>query len=95
MTFSGLGCRISFGRFAIIGSEGQGTSKGVMENLRRKERDTSSKTSEAGTLAVRIKPCLALLRGDVVARRRLIYRLRDVLHSHRLIPISAPPDRLE
>ena len=66
-----------------------------MENARRKERDTSSTTSEAGTLAVLTKLRPPLLREDVVARRRLIDWLRDTLRSHRLILISAAPDRLE
>jgi hypothetical protein len=40
-----------------------------MENLRRKERDTSATVSEEGTLVVRTKLRPPLLREDVVARR--------------------------
>jgi hypothetical protein len=72
MTFGEPGCRMSLCRTAIIGSEGQGTSEGVMENLRRKERDASATVSEASSLAVRTKLRPPLLREDVVARQRLL-----------------------
>ena len=48
-----------------------------MENLRRKEHDTSATVSEERSLAVRTKLRPPLLREDVVARRRLIYRLEQ------------------
>lgn len=95
MTFSALGSRMSFGRFAIIDSESQGTSEGVMENLRRRERDTSATVSDEGSLVIRTRLRPPLLREDVAARRCLLDRLRDALRSHRLILIPAAPDRLE
>jgi len=67
------------------------SSEAVMENLRRKERDTSATVAEEGSLVLRTKLRPPLLREDVVARRHL----RDALRSHRLSLISAPPDRLE
>jgi hypothetical protein len=79
MTFGELGCRMSFGRFAILCSEGQGTSEGVMGNLRRIERDTSATASEASSLAVRTKLRPPLLREDVVAHQRLLAWRRDAL----------------
>jgi len=66
-----------------------------MENVRRKERDTSATVSEEGTLVVRTKLCPPLLREDAVVRQRRLDWLRDALRSHRLSLISASPDRLE
>jgi len=66
-----------------------------MENARRKERDTSAKICEEGSLMALTKLRPPLLREDDVGRGRLIDWLRGTLRSHRLILISAAPDRLE
>ena len=67
-----------------------------MENLRRKERDTSATVSEEGALVVlRTKLRPLLLREGVVTRWRLLGWLSKALHAHRLVLISAPPERLE
>jgi hypothetical protein len=60
-----------------------------MENLRRKVRDTRATVSEEGILVVRTKLHPPLLREDVVARWRLLDWLKEALHSHRLVLISA------
>lgn len=79
---------------AIIGSKEQEFSKDAMENLRRKERNTSTTVSGEGSLALRPRLRPLLLREDAVARR-LLNRLRDALRLQQLILISAPPDGLE
>ncbi len=66
-----------------------------MENLLRKEYDTSATISEEGSLAERTRLCPPLLREDVVVSRCLTDRLRDAINSHRLILIPTPPDLLE
>jgi hypothetical protein len=67
-----------------------------MENLRRKERDTSATVSEEGaSVVLRTKLRPLLLREDVATRWRLLDWLRDALRSRRLVLISAPLDRLE
>ena len=66
-----------------------------MENLRRKERDTSATICEEGSLVVRTKLYPPFLREYVVACGRRPYWLRDAFRSHRLILIFAPLDRLE
>ena len=92
----GRGCG-SVDTQAIIGfKRDRKFSEGVMENLRRKERDTSATVSEEGALVVlRTKLRPLLLHEDVVTRWRLLDWLRDALCSHRLVLISTPPDRLE
>ena len=79
---------------AIIGLKGRRSSEGVMENLRRKEHDTSTTVSEEGSLVGRTELHLPFLRGDVVTRRRLIDQLGDAFRSHRLTLVSAPQERL-
>ena len=73
-----------------------------MENLRRKEHDTSATVSDEGSSVVRTKLSSPLLRKEIVGRWRLPDSLRDVLHSHRLKLIvgrsagrGAPPERLK
>ena len=66
-----------------------------MENLHRTERNTSASVSEESSLAVRTELCLLVLREYVVARWRLVDRLRDALRPHRLILKFASPDRSE
>ena len=66
-----------------------------MENQRRKEHATSATISEEGSLALRTKLHHPLLGEEVVARGRLLDWLRGTLHTHRLILIYAPLDRLE
>ncbi len=66
-----------------------------MENLRRKERDTSATICEEGSLVRTTKLHPPFSREYVVACGRRLYWLRDALRSHRLILIFAPPDRLE
>jgi hypothetical protein len=62
-----------------------------MENLRRKEHEASVTIAEAGALAVRITLQHST---KVVGRGCALYWLSDALHSHQLILISAPSDRL-
>jgi hypothetical protein len=71
------------------------SAQGVMENLRRKESDTSATICEEGGLVRTTKLHLPLSRKYVVPRGRRLYWFRDALHSHRLVLIFAPPDRLE
>jgi hypothetical protein len=67
-----------------------------MENLRRRERDTSATVSEEGALvALRTKLRPLLLREDVVARWRLLDWLSEALHSHRIVLIFTLSNRLE
>ncbi len=67
-----------------------------MENLRRKERDTSATVSEEGALMVlRTKLRPLLLREAVVALWPLLDWLRDAFRSHWLVLIFAPSNRLE
>ncbi len=66
-----------------------------MENLRRKEHDTSATVSEGDSLIHTTKLHPPLLRKEVVARGHRLYSLRDALRSHRLILIFALPDRWE
>jgi hypothetical protein len=62
-----------------------------MENLHRKEHESSATIAEAGGLAVRI----TLQRPTkVVGRGCALHWLSDALHSHQVILISAPSDRL-
>jgi hypothetical protein len=58
-----------------------------MENLHRKEHETSATIAEAGGLVVRIT---LQHPTKVVGRGCALHWLRDVLRSHQLILISAP-----
>jgi hypothetical protein len=58
-----------------------------MENLHRKEHETSATIAEAGGLAVRIT---LQHPTKVVGRGCALHWLSDVLRSHQLILISAP-----
>jgi len=62
-----------------------------MENLHRKEHETSATIAESGGLAVRI---MLHHPTKVIGRGCALHWLSDVLHSRQLILISAPSDRL-
>ena len=66
-----------------------------MENLRRKELDTSATISIEGGFAVRTTLHPPLVAEDVMCLERLFAWLSDILYSHRHHLISAPPDRWE
>jgi hypothetical protein len=61
-----------------------------MENLHRKEHETSATIAEADGLAVRLMQHPT----KVVGRGCTLRWLSDALHSHQLTLISAPSDRL-
>ena len=62
-----------------------------MENLHRKEHETSTTIAESGGLAVRITLQHST---KVVGRGCALHWLSDALHSRQLVLISAPSDRL-
>jgi hypothetical protein len=62
-----------------------------MENLRRNVHETDATIAEAGGLSVRITLQHPTKLGG---RGCALHWLSDALHSHRLILISAPTDRL-
>jgi hypothetical protein len=62
-----------------------------METLHRKKHETSAMIAESGALAVRIT---LQHPTKVVGRGCALHWLSDALHSHQLILISAPSDRL-
>jgi len=66
-----------------------------MENLRRKEHDTSATISAECSLAARTKVHHLPLLVKVVGRGCTLDWLSDGFHSHRLVLISGPSDQLE
>jgi hypothetical protein len=62
-----------------------------MENLHRKEHETSATIAEVGGLAERIAPQHPT---KVVGRGCTLHWLSDALHSHHPVLISAPSEWL-
>jgi hypothetical protein len=66
-----------------------------MENLRRKEHDTSATICTVSGFTMRTKLHRPLLVEEVACLGRLLDQLKNIFDLHRLTLIAAPPDRWE